>query len=112
MIFQNECNLVGEIKERLSLQWTRKGFPFVDFSLKIAKMENFKSTGSQMIRCICHGPQAIYMAEKIEQGEKVTVKGSLESKCRSFDDGFYYEVTVAVKQCYPMRQTYQAQALF
>ncbi|MBP9727114.1 MAG: single-stranded DNA-binding protein [Gammaproteobacteria bacterium] len=107
MMFQNECNITGEIKERLSLQWTKNRFPFVDFFLLMTKIEKFKKIENQTIRCICHGPQAIYIAEKIEQGEQVIVKGSLDSKCRKFEDGFYYEITIAVKQCYPVRQSYQ-----
>ncbi len=107
---QNECHLVGEIQDQLSLQWTKKGFPYVDFCLKMMKKDFYKKNTSQLIRCICHGPQAIYIAEKIEQGETVSIKGALDTKCRSFEDGFYYEVTVSVTQCYPFRQMYQHNA--
>lgn len=103
---QNECQLVGEIQDRLSLQWTKKGFPQVEFYLKTQKTDSPKQNATQTLRCVCRGPQAIYISEKVEAGDRVIVKGALDSVSRCFDDGFYYEVTILVKQCYPMRPSY------
>ena len=108
MMTQNECNLTGEIKDRISLQWTKKGIPFVEFILKISMKDHYKANVAHFIRCICHGPQAFYISEKIEPGEKISVKGSLDSRCRCFEEGYMYEITVAVKQCFPLKQSQEA----
>ncbi len=105
-MIQNECHLTGEINERIALQWTQKRFTYVDFFKKILKTDHYKQKVTQFIRCICYGPQAIYIAEKIERRETVSVKGSLDTRCQSFGDEFYYEVSVSVIQCYWVRHKF------
>jgi len=106
MYHQNECQIVGEIQDRLSLRWTKKGFPQVEFYLKTQKVALTKKNTMQTLRCICRGPQAIYISEKVNAGDRVIVKGALDSVSRCFEDGFYYEVTILVKQCIPMQRSY------
>jgi len=100
---QNECQLIGEIKDKVFLQWTKKGLPLVEFYLITQKFDTFKSHATQTLRCVCKSPHALYIAEKIEAGDRVMVKGALDSVTRCFEDGFYSEVTILVKQCYPFK---------
>ena len=100
---QNECQLVGEIQDKIFLQWTRKGLPHVEFYLKTQKLDSFKSHATQTLRCICKSAHALYIAEKIDAGDRVMVKGALDAVTRCFEDGFYSEVTILVKHCYPFK---------
>lgn len=101
MTKMNECQLVGSIKDKIFLQKNSKGFYFVEFFLKFLQPGNQKKKLFQTILCICNGPQAIYLAEKFDLGQRVSIVGELISKCRCLEDGFYYETTVSVKNCYP-----------
>lgn len=100
---QNECQLIGEIKDKVFLQWTKKGLPLVEFYLITQKLDSFKSHATQTLRCICKSPHALYIAEKVSAGDRVMVKGALDSVTRCLEDGFYNEVTILVKHCYPFK---------
>jgi len=100
MYSQNECQLVGEIQDKISLNWTKRGLPQVEFYLKTQKFDSFKTHATQTLRCICKSPHAFYIAEKIDAGDRVIVKGALDAVTRCLEDGFYSEVTILVKQCY------------
>lgn len=104
MMNQNECQLVGELQEKISLQWTRKGMPFVEFYLKTQKI---KSNETQTLRCICKSAHALYIAQKFEAGDRVMIKGALDSVRRCFEEGFMSEVTILVRQCYPFNSAEQ-----
>ena len=102
---QNECQIIGEIQDKVFLQWTKKGLPHVEFYLRTHKFEPFKPHATQTLRCICRSPHALYIAEKVTAGDRVMVKGALDAVTRCFEEGFYSEVTILVKQCYPFKNT-------
>ncbi len=102
---QNECQLVGEIQDKVSLNWTKRGLPQVEFYLKTQKFDSFKTQATQTLRCVCKSPHALYIAEKIDAGDRVMVKGALDAVTRCFEEGFYSEVTILVKQCYPFKNS-------
>lgn len=110
MFIQNECQLVGEVQDQISLQWTRKGMPLVEFYLKTPKFDSFKSTTTQSLRCICRTAHALYIAQKFGAGDRIMVKGALDAVTRCFEDGFMSEVTILVKQCYPFNHNIEHHA--
>ncbi|MCD8524342.1 MAG: hypothetical protein LRY67_00785 [Gammaproteobacteria bacterium] len=101
--YQNECQLVGEVHENIVLRWN-KNHPMVEFYLKMPRVESFKSKETQTLRCICKTAHALYIAEKFSAGDRIMVKGGLNSVNRCFEDGFMSEVTIVVKRCYPLNQ--------
>lgn len=109
MFYHNECQLVGELQEKVSLQRTHKGLPFVEFYLKTPKI---KTNETQSLRCICRTPHAQFIAEKFHQGDRLLVKGSLDTVVRCFEDGYMSEVTILVKQCYLYNQAMMHHAYF
>lgn len=109
---QNECQLVGEIQDNITLNWTKKGLPHVEFYLKTQKFDSFKTHATQTLRCICKTAHALYIAEKIGAGDRVIVKGALDAVTRCLEDGFYSEVTILVKQCYPFKNSSETNQLY
>jgi hypothetical protein len=102
MFYHNQCQLVGELQEKISLQKTNHGLPYVEFYLKMPKI---KTHEKQSFRCICRNPHAQFIAEKFHQGDHLFVKGSLDTVIRCFEEGYMIEVTILVKQCYLFNQT-------
>lgn len=102
MYSQNECQVVGELQDRISLHILKNGFEIAEFYLKTPK---FKTNQTQSLRCVCKTPHARFIAEKFQQGDRLLVKGALDTVVRCFEDGYMNEVTILVKQCSLFNQT-------
>lgn len=95
----NVCTLTGNLTKDIELSHTVKGTAFVKFTIAVRR--NFKSLNGEYVTdflaCVAWDKQAEFLAEYAGKGDKIELRGSIETNNYEKDGHTVYSTLIRVE---------------